>query len=136
MYAPATNSCVLLYCCMWLLLLHVQLCYIVRLLDVKAALDTLPDKQRRAAAQQQLSSSAVVGAGGSSSSSGSVVVSALNHAAGLVAKLRDSSGYRWVDLGAVFSRMRTGRNRTNRGAGAGGAGSRGAAVSAGFSPRV
>jgi hypothetical protein len=69
------------------------------LLDVRAALETLPDKQRRAAAEQQLASGA----------SGKFVQSALQHAAALVAKLRDSSAYRWVDLGAVFAKMCTGR---------------------------
>jgi hypothetical protein len=89
--------------------LLLQLCHIVRLLDVRAALDTLPDKQRREAARQAL-------IGGSSSA----LESALNHAANLVAKLRDSSAYRWVDLGAVFAKMRAGRKAVaaagNRGA--------------------
>jgi hypothetical protein len=80
----------------------------VRLLDARAALDTLPDKQRREAARQAL-------IGGSSAA----LESALNHAANLVAKLRDSSAYRWVDLRAVFSKMRAGRKAA--------AGSKGAA---------
>lgn len=96
-------------CALFNLSFNLQLCYIVRLLDVRAALDTLPDKQRRAAAEQQLSAG---------SSSG--LLGALNHAAGLVAKLRDSSGYRWVDLGVLFSRLRAGRRTQQGGPAAGG----------------
>ncbi len=82
-----------------MLLFAVQLCYIVRLLDVRAALETMPDQAKRNAAQQQLASG----------SSGNALQSALNHAAGLVARLRDSSAYRWVDLSTVFAKMRAGR---------------------------
>jgi hypothetical protein len=89
-----------------------QLCYIVRLLDVKAALDTLADKKRREAAEQQLASGA----------SGKALQSALTHAAALVAKLRDSSAYRWVDLGAVFAKMRTGRKAAGAAAATGASG--------------
>jgi hypothetical protein len=73
-----------------------QLSHIVRLLDVKMALSTLPDKARRDAASAALG----VGAGGSS------VAAALGCAAAAVGRVRDSCGYRWVDLGSVFGRMR------------------------------
>lgn len=94
---------------------------------MKAALDTLPDKQRRAAAQQQLA-----GGGAGSGGGSSALVSALQHAAGLVAKLRDSSAYRWVDLGAVFQRLRgTGAHKA-----AGGAAAAAAAVGGASAARV
>jgi hypothetical protein len=93
-----------------------QLCYIVRLLDVRAALDTLADKQRRAAALAQLSAG------------GAALVPALNHAAALVAKLRDASGYRWADLGCLSSRMRAAKH--SRGVRAGAAAAAGAATAA------
>lgn len=103
----------------------------MRLLDVRAALDTLPDKQRRAAAQQQLTGGA--GSGGGSSA----LVSALQHAAGLVAKLRDSSAYRWVDLGAVFQRLRgTGAHKAAGGAGAAAAAAGGPVARVGGLARV
>jgi hypothetical protein len=78
----------------------VQLCAIVRLLDVKAALETLPDKQRRDAALVQLGSAA---AGGSAT-----LVPAFNMAAAAVAKFRDSCGYRWINLQQLFGRLKAG----------------------------
>eukprot|EP00878_Enallax_costatus_P031451 GHUV01034396.1.p1 GENE.GHUV01034396.1~~GHUV01034396.1.p1 ORF type:complete len:174 (+),score=41.31 GHUV01034396.1:624-1145(+) len=78
--------------------LYTQLCHIVRLLDVKAAIDTLMDKQR-IQARQQLASSA---------SGGVSVETALNHAAATVARFRDSCGYRWISLGQLFGRLRPG----------------------------
>lgn len=103
-----------------------QLCYIVRLLDVRAALETMPDQAKRTAAQQQL-------AGGSS---GNALQSALNHAAGLVARLRDSSAYRWVDLSTVFAKMRAGRKAGGGSAATGTGGPRAAAAAAGGGVRV
>ena len=77
----------------------------MRLLDVKAAVETLVDKQRKDAAWQQLSGSA---AGGTS------VATALSQAAAAVANFRDSSGYRWVNLGQLFGRLKAG-SRPNLG---------------------
>jgi hypothetical protein len=86
-------------CCRCLL----QLCHIVRLLDVNTALARLPDKQRRDAAYAQLNSS--------SSGGSTPVVAALAGAAAVVAKLRDACGYRWVDLGQLFGRLRNGSSQ-------------------------
>lgn len=91
---------------------HPQLAYIVRLLDANGALHTLSDN-KEAAAKQQLTGA---------------VEGVLNHAAALVARLRDSSGYRWADLGALFGRMRAGRKK---GGGSGAAATRGPAAAAG-----
>jgi hypothetical protein len=80
-----------------------QLCHIVRLLDVNTALARLPDKQRRDAAYVQLNSS--------SSGGSTPVVAALAGAAAVVAKLRDACGYRWVNLGQLFGRLRNGSSQ-------------------------
>lgn len=93
-------------------------------MDAGAALNMLPDSKRQAAKQQLAATTddsssgnaASFGVGGSGSAS--ALESALNHAAKLVARLRDSSGYRWVDLGVVFSRMKTsGRNNSGSSSG-------------------
>jgi hypothetical protein len=86
-------------CCHCLL----QLCHIVRLLDVNTALARLPDKQRRDAAYAQLNSS--------SSGGSTPVVAALAGAAAVVAKLRDACGYHWVNLGQLFGRLRNGSSQ-------------------------
>jgi hypothetical protein len=94
-------------CCVAICLL--QLCHIVRLLDVYAALARLADKQRRDAAYTQLSSSSSGGSTG--------VVAALAGAAAAVATLRDACGYRWVNLGQLFGKLRSNQQQQQQRAG-------------------
>ncbi len=62
----------------------------MRLLDVRAALDTISEKGMKEEARQRLAP----------------IAKAMEGAAAAVARLRDASGYRWVDLGSLFGSLK------------------------------